>query len=215
LWRCCYKLTSGYLGIQFTPGERDGSLLLRNLWSGLLIVPLALAMTACSGDDGNNGAAGAAGPAGADGADGTDGADGVARDLPTLQGHMPEWVSASGHDGKYIDPIQAPAATVGDPVLDLWHWRGARSNPIGRSDDQNILAINFVDSSSGDDGGRKGDAGTGVFTSQGIVDGHPEYLLDPGTTSGKFVFDWENFWETRLHTLDPTDCKHPGVQVCA
>jgi hypothetical protein len=124
--------------------------------------------------------------------------------------HMPEWVSASGHDGKYIHPGQVPGAVSGEPVLDLWHWRGARSNPIGRADDQNILALDFVDSSSGDDGGRKGDAGTGVFTSQNIVDGHPEYVINPDTANGKYAFNWDDFWNTPLFYMTREDAADIG-----
>jgi len=126
--------------------------------------------------------------------------------------HMPEWVSANGHDGKYIDPVQATGSVSGDIVLDLWHWRGARSNPIGRADDQNLLALAFVpnDGNGSDDGGRKGDAGTSVFASQNIVGGNPEYLLDPDTTSGKFAFKWENFWTTPFYYMTRDDAEQVG-----
>jgi hypothetical protein len=127
---------------------------------------------------------------------------------------MPEWTSASGHDGKFIDPAQAPGVADGDPVLDLWHWRGARSNPIGRADDQNILAKTFVDIDGGDNGGRKGDAGTGVFRSQGMdaVDG-PDFLMDPGTTSGKFAFKWENFWTTPFYYMVDDNAQGEGPRA--
>jgi len=317
---------------------------LRTPWGAMALLVLALAFAGCEGDDGTDGIDGAAGAAGADGADGTDGTDATARDLPTLQGHipmfpeanfhgngetgladdrilpydvqaaynddtffwrvsyrgnegkrheyirytngewqreggdrrdaqatldgdaqqgdqsvnstiyeqrttimvndplaatdvtnfgefgcflschnysrhMPEWTSASGHDGKYIDPAEAPGVNDGDVVLDLWHWRGARSNPIGRADDQNILAKTFVDSSAGDDGGRKGDGGQSVFTSQSMdpVTG-PAFLMDPGTTSGKFVFTWENFWTTPFYYMvqdsalqEGTRAPNPGI----
>ena len=126
--------------------------------------------------------------------------------------HGPEWVAANGHDGKYIDPIQATGSVTGDIVLDLWHWRGARSNPIGRADDQNILALAFLpnDGDGDDTGGRKGDAGTSVFASQNIVGGNPEYLLDPGTTSGKFAFKWENFWTTPFYYMTRDDAEQVG-----
>jgi hypothetical protein len=127
--------------------------------------------------------------------------------------HMPEWTSASGHDGKYIDPSEAPGVAEGNPVLDLWHWRGARSNPIGRSDDQNILSLIFVDSSSGDNGGRKGDAGTSVFASQNIVNGNPEFLLNPDTTSGKFAFVWDEFWETPFYYMTQDNAAQLGPRA--
>jgi mono/diheme cytochrome c family protein len=126
--------------------------------------------------------------------------------------HMPEWVSANGHDGKYIDPVQATGSASGDNVLDLWHWRGARSNPIGRADDQRIIALDFIpnDGNGSDDGGRKGDAGQSVFASQNIVDGNPEFLLDPNTTSGKFAFSWDNFWETPFFYMTQDDAVQIG-----
>jgi mono/diheme cytochrome c family protein len=124
--------------------------------------------------------------------------------------HMPEWTSASGHDGKYVEPADAPGMTVGAPGLDLWHWRAARSNPIGRSDDQNILVQAAFTDTPGDDGGRKGDAGTGVFASQNIVGGNPEYMLDPGTTSGKFAFKWDNFWVTPYYYMTRPDADQIG-----
>jgi len=127
--------------------------------------------------------------------------------------HMPEWTAANGHDGKYVIPSDTTGAASGDIVLDLWHWRGARSNPIGRSDDQNILALDFIpnDGNGGDTGGRKGDAGTSVFTSQGFdpVDG-PDFLLNPDTTSGKFAFTWDNFWETPFYYMVQDDALQSG-----
>lgn len=131
--------------------------------------------------------------------------------------HMPEWTAANGHDGKYIDPVEATGSVSGDPVLDLWHWRGARSNPIGRADDQNILSLDFVpnDGDGGDTGGRKGDAGTSVFRSQATdaVTGSPTFLMDPGTTSGKFAFTWENFWTTPFYYMVDDDAQQVGPRA--
>ena len=127
--------------------------------------------------------------------------------------HMPEWTAANGHDGKYVVPADANGSVSGDIVLDLWHWRGARSNPIGRSDDQNLLALDFIpnDGNGSDSGGRKGDAGTSVFTSQGFdpVAG-PDFLLNPDTTSGKFAFTWDNFWETPFYYMVQDDALQSG-----
>lgn len=134
--------------------------------------------------------------------------------------HMPEWTSANGHDTKYIDPDLAGSPS-GTPVLDLWHWRGARSNPIGRSDDQNILSLDFVNSSPDDDGGRKGDSGQSVFFNQGLdVDGNPEWLLNPNTTMGVFAFPWEEFWTTPFYYMTTDDAlglgpnaPNPGIMA--
>ena len=124
--------------------------------------------------------------------------------------HMPEWTAANGHDGKWVDPAEvAGGAGDGDPVLDLWHWRGARSNPIAMSDDQNILALSWAGSTTGsDDGGRKGDrdtssgsGGQSVFFNQGIAAGSPEYMLDPATTWGDYAFPWDDFWLTPFYYM--------------
>ena len=126
--------------------------------------------------------------------------------------HMPEWVSANGHDGKYVDLVQATGSVDGDNVLDLWHWRAARSNPIGRADDQRVIALTFIpnDGDGSDTGGRKGDGGTSVFASQNIVAGNPEYVLDPDTTSGKFAFKWDNFWATPFYYMTRDDAEQVG-----
>ena len=130
--------------------------------------------------------------------------------------HMPEWNSANGHDGKWIDPTQMTGSPADrDPALDLWHWRGARSNPFGRSDDQYIQTLDWAATvrTSGDDGGRKGDSGTGVFFNQNITDGHPDYLLDPATTWGQFTFDWEDFWLTPFYYMTLEDAAHLGPRA--
>ena len=117
--------------------------------------------------------------------------------------HMPEWTSANGHDGKWVDPAHMTGTpTSGDVALDLWHWRGARSNPIARSDDQNILTLDWTGSTSdGDDGGRKGDSGQSVFFNQNITDGNPDFLLDPATTWGDHTFPWGEFWLTPFYYM--------------
>lgn len=130
--------------------------------------------------------------------------------------HMPEWTAANGHDGKYIVPSDATGSVDGDKLLDLWHWRGARSNPIGRADDQHIIARDFVpnDGDGSDTGGRKGDAGTSVFRAQGMdpVTG-PDFLMDPNTTSGKFVFAWENFWTTPFYYMVDDNAQQAGPRA--
>jgi hypothetical protein len=127
--------------------------------------------------------------------------------------HMPEWNSANGHDGKWIDPAHVSGNPVeNSPVLDLWHWRGARSNPIARADDQNIRILDWasVERTGGDDGGRKGDSGQSVFFNQGVTDGHPDYLLEPATTSGAHVFRWEEFWLTPFYYMTLPDAAQLG-----
>jgi hypothetical protein len=126
--------------------------------------------------------------------------------------HGPEWTEAAGEDTKYIElSMVADGAKSSDKVLDLWHWRGARSNPIWRADDQWIKAMNFVDKGQSDDGGRKGDAGKGVFRTQPLKDGHPEVVFDPATTFGQFAFKWEQFWLTPYHYIVEPDVVNLGL----
>lgn len=128
--------------------------------------------------------------------------------------HMPEWNSANGHDGKWVDPTKMTGSPEDrDTALDLWHWRGARSNPIGRADDQHIETLDWAAETrtSGDDGGRKGDAGTSVFFNQGITDGNPDYLLNPDTTWGQYVFDWDEFWLTPFYYMTMPDAEILGA----
>ncbi len=130
--------------------------------------------------------------------------------------HMPEWNSANGHDSKWVDPAQVSgyAAGTADKVLDLWHWRGARSNPIAMADDQYIKSLPWAGSTSGsDDGGRKGDGpkDSSVFFNQGLDgSGNPEYLLDPATTWGSFTFPWEQFWQTPFYYMTMPEAASMG-----
>ena len=137
--------------------------------------------------------------------------------------HMPEWISSSGHDGKYIQSVTDTNVPAGSRALDLWHWRGARSNPIGRSDDQWIRSQDSFTDTSADDGGRKGDGGTGVFFNQGLDGaGNPEWMLDSTTTAGKFAFKWDNFWTTPFFYMVQDDAlllgplaPNPGIMTFA
>jgi hypothetical protein len=125
--------------------------------------------------------------------------------------HMPEWTAEAGEDTKYVDLTHiSDGATNSDKVLDLWHWRGARANPIWRVDDQYIQARAFTNSTSGDDGGRKGDAGTAVFANNNLVDGHPEFVFDPATSGGKFAPNWQDFWATPLYYLVRSNAANLG-----
>lgn len=85
--------------------------------------------------------------------------------------NMPDFASG-GVSGE--PQMKLPSAQIySSSRLDLWHWRGHRSNPIGFSDDQ------WVDAS-----GRKADSGTGIYSTNNLVSGHPEYVFKPTTTSG-------------------------------
>lgn len=126
--------------------------------------------------------------------------------------HMPEWSGAAGEDTKYVElSMVRDGAKSSDKVLDLWHWRGARSNPIWRADDQWIQAMNFVNKSKDDDGGRKGDAGKGVFRTNGMKDGHPEVVFDPATTWGRYAFKWDQFWLSPFYYIVEPDAAGLGL----
>jgi cysteine-rich repeat protein len=127
--------------------------------------------------------------------------------------HMPEWHEEHGEDGKYVIPSLVSGVegdAEGAAVLDLWHWRGARSGPIERADDQWIEALTFVNVDEQDDSGRRGDAGAGVFRSQAMTDGHPDFVFDPATTDGEFAFNWEQFWLTPLYFITDPDATQLG-----
>lgn len=131
--------------------------------------------------------------------------------------HMPQWESANGHDGKYVLP-EHTGGVEGDMAADLWHWRGARSNPIGKADDQWIKITDFPGGGGGnvagdgsDNGGRKGDSGQSVFFNQGITDESPDYMLDPTTTFGKFSFPWDDFWKTPFYYMTLPEAQQMGA----
>jgi hypothetical protein len=70
--------------------------------------------------------------------------------------------------------------------LDLWHWRAARSNPFGTSDDEYILAY------------RQGDAGKAPFTSN--WDGaknQPLFMLDRNKV-GRAALSWDDITNGKL-----------------
>jgi cysteine-rich repeat protein len=128
--------------------------------------------------------------------------------------HMPEWHEEHGEDGKYVIPSLVSGVegdAEGAAVLDLWHWRGARSGPIERADDQWIEALTFVNVDEQDDTGRRGDAGAGVFRSQAMTDDHPDFVFDPATTDGEFAFNWEQFWLTPLYFITDPDATQLGA----
>ncbi len=96
---------------------------------------------------------------------------------------MPEW-DPSQNLTKYLDPDPVNP----DAKLDLWHHRQARANPIGMSDDQNVIQTD------GTVGGRKGDGGIGApYETNNLVDGHPTWVLDNTTSVGNvFAYDFED-----------------------
>jgi hypothetical protein len=93
---------------------------------------------------------------------------------------MPEW-DPSENKTKYLNE-----GTAGS--LDLWHHRLARANPIGASDDQYVTQVG----SDPTQGGRFGDAGSGPWQVNNIVDGHPTWVLDPAEADGNYAYKFED-----------------------
>jgi len=86
--------------------------------------------------------------------------------------HVPQG-AANAKDGKFGT---TSAAEKGD----LWHWKGARTDPAGFADDTWLTQI------SAKKGGRKGDAGGGGDKKNITADkSKPMYMLAPGKTLTK------------------------------
>jgi len=78
--------------------------------------------------------------------------------------------------------------------LDLWHHRLNRANPVGASDDQ------FIDATQ--TGGRKTDAGTSVFTTNGQGgDTSPAFVFDPATSGGLYAFLFKDVYTDPLRLM--------------
>ena len=63
-----------------------------------------------------------------------------------------------------------------DDYAEVWHWKAARTNPMGYADDQFIQ--NVVDSSSGETTGRRSDSGSSSYAANG--DAAPEFMPSDG-----------------------------------
>ncbi len=75
--------------------------------------------------------------------------------------------------------------------LDLWHWRGHRSNPIGFSDSQYVLDH------------RISDDGDGVHSTNFDDDTEtPEFMFDPDAT-GQYAMDWDRVLALEYTQDDP------------
>ena len=85
----------------------------------------------------------------------------------------------------HVDPhdpskLTMSTANVGG-VVDLWHWKSARTNPAGFADDQ------YLDTEK-----RKNDAGTAVYADNKTGDGTvPAYMFPGGTGTTPFLFTSE------------------------
>ncbi len=70
--------------------------------------------------------------------------------------------------------------------LDLWHWRGARSNPVNEADDQNVST------------GRDGDDGSSSYSTNWDSDaGQPRVMFDVAT-AGYRALSWDDVRNGRV-----------------
>lgn len=70
--------------------------------------------------------------------------------------------------------------------LDLWHWRGHRSNPIGMSDDQRVDVV------------RGGDGGKSAATSNWDGDKKQPKLMFNAATAGHKALKWDDITQGKL-----------------
>lgn len=67
--------------------------------------------------------------------------------------------------------------------IDLWHWRGARSNPIDEADDQNVGS------------GRDGDAGSSSYTTNWDSDAAQPLVMFDAAATGYRALKWDDVRE--------------------
>jgi hypothetical protein len=109
--------------------------------------------------------------------------------------HMPRWKLSDGKKEKFF-PDDRPG------VADLWHMRLHRAALIGASDDQYVRT--FVPA---DDSGRKRDAGGAAFGTSNLVDGHPQFVIDPSSSGGRFAVRWNDILTTPFFYRRPSSAR--------
>lgn len=126
------------------------------------------------------------------------GQDGVSKYLP-LTRKSSDW--ADTEDGDRIKQLREAGY-----FLDLWHWRSARGNPIGVSDDQLVHDV------------RDGDAGkSAYFTNWDSENKQPLFMFNPDV-AGHTALDWDVIQAGQLDpdsiyylhetTMQPFDADH-------
>jgi hypothetical protein len=124
------------------------------------------------------------------------------------------------HDDSRAMPTWDPSTDVTkylndgtDGVLDLWHHRLARANPLGDSDDQHVTVI----PNGGEAGGRFGDAGSSPWQTNNIVNGKPTYAIDnmDPNSQGLFAFPWNDLFTDPLRTFRRDDALENGARPIA
>ncbi|MBW2421643.1 MAG: hypothetical protein JRH19_24095 [Deltaproteobacteria bacterium] len=123
---------------------------------------------------------------------------------------------ATCHDNSRAMPTWDPSTNLTkylndgtEGVLDLWHHRLARANPIGDSDDQHVTAI----PDGGEVGGRFGDEGSSSWQVNNIVEGKPIYALDneDSESGGLFAFPWDGLFTDPRHSYRKEDALENGA----
>ena len=117
------------------------------------------------------------------------GLDGLSDDTPEeVTKYLPPTRNSMGPgawDDLAPDDVQTSLRAAGY-FIDLWHWRGNRSNPIGVADDQVIGA------------GRDGDGGRGAYATNFDSDaGQPRFMFD-ATVAGYQALRWDDVLAGRI-----------------
>jgi hypothetical protein len=117
----------------------------------------------------------------------------VTKYLPATRNRLGAWDDTAPED------VQARLRKAGY-FLDLWHWRGGRSNAVGFADDQNVGA------------GRDGDDGTSTYSTNWDKEtSQPKVMFDP-QAAGYAVLRWEDIM-AGLVTQDQAYALTPEVSV--
>ncbi|EAZ99854.1 ethylbenzene dehydrogenase-related protein [Marinobacter sp. ELB17] len=108
----------------------------------------------------------------------------VTKSMPGTRIDLGDWASRQA-------PETLQAQREAGYFLDLWHWRGHRSNPLNLSDDQWVGAE------------RSGDAGRSPYTTNWDGDaGQPLWMLDP-EVAGQAALRWEDIEAGRVDFDSP------------
>lgn len=108
----------------------------------------------------------------------------VSKSLPGTRIDVTDWASVQS-------PGTLQAQRDAGYFLDLWHWRGHRSNPLGLSDDQWVAEQ------------RGGDTGVSPYTTNWSSDnGTPRWMFNPETT-GQYALRLEDIPEGQVEPDTP------------
>lgn len=103
----------------------------------------------------------------------------VRKYLPATRRDINDWASV-------VSAEELVALRKAGYFLDLWHWRAARSNPIGTSDDELVFEYRY------------GDAGDGPFTSNWDKEkNQPRFMLDRKKV-GRSALSWNEIKQGKL-----------------